>query len=59
MSGSSHSKSGATWRTDGSVLIVDDSETARLAGLSRGHLHRKVRQLGLDPERFRERKPEA
>ncbi|MEO0478790.1 MAG: response regulator [Planctomycetota bacterium] len=29
------------------------SEAARRAGLSRGHLHRKVKQLGLDPARFR------
>ncbi|MBK8974336.1 MAG: sigma-54-dependent Fis family transcriptional regulator [Planctomycetes bacterium] len=35
-------------RTGGNV-----SEAARLAGLSRGHLHRKARQLGVDPVRFR------
>ena len=29
------------------------SQVARVAGLSRGHLHRKVKQLGLDPDRFR------
>ncbi len=35
-------------RTGGNV-----SEAARLAGLSRGHMHRKVKQLGLDPAEFR------
>lgn len=39
-------------------LLLDNaagniSEAARLAGLSRGHLHRKVRQLGIDVEAFR------
>jgi DNA-binding NtrC family response regulator len=29
------------------------SEAARIAGLSRGHLHRKVKQLGIDPDMFR------
>jgi len=30
------------------------TEAARIAELSRGHLHRKVRQLGLDPEAYRD-----
>ena len=29
------------------------SEAARIAGLSRGHLHRKIKQLGIDPDRYR------
>ncbi len=29
------------------------SEAARLAGISRGHLHRKLKSLGLDPDGFR------
>jgi DNA-binding NtrC family response regulator len=29
------------------------SEAARLAGLSRGHLHRKVKQLGIEADEFR------
>ncbi len=29
------------------------SEAARVAGLSRGHLHRKVKQLGIVPDAFR------
>ncbi|MEZ5965084.1 MAG: sigma-54 dependent transcriptional regulator [Planctomycetota bacterium] len=29
------------------------SEAARIAGLSRGHLHRKVKQLGIDPDAYR------
>jgi len=31
------------------------SEAARVAGLSRGHLHRKVKQLGIDPDVYRTR----
>jgi DNA-binding NtrC family response regulator len=29
------------------------SEAARMAGLSRGHLHRRIQALGLDPDRYR------
>jgi DNA-binding NtrC family response regulator len=35
-------------RTSGNI-----TEAARLAGLSRGHLHRKARQVGVDADRFR------
>jgi two-component system nitrogen regulation response regulator NtrX len=35
-------------RTGGNI-----TEAARLAGLSRGHLHRKARQVGVEAERFR------
>ena len=35
-------------RTAGNI-----TEAARLAGLSRGHLHRKARQVGVDAEPFR------
>src|SRR5690606_22479584 len=35
-------------RTRGNI-----SEAARIAAISRGHLHRKVKQLGIDPEEFR------
>ena len=35
-------------RTAGNV-----SEAARLAGVSRGHLHRRIKQLDLDPASFR------
>lgn len=31
------------------------SEAARMAGLSRGHLHRKVKQLGIEPQEFRDK----
>lgn len=42
--------SGVLQRAQGNV-----SEAARIAGLSRGHLHRKVKQLGIDTDSFRNR----